>query len=356
MEPQNGVPQSQPAAPVTTQPAAPATPQVQYQQVTPAGQPIQQQQAAPAPTQQQTASELAQFRQQVAQGLGVDVNQVPNDIPSLTKIVIGGYAASQRLQQMGTVTQPAAPTQPATAAAAQQPTLMQMHQMPPNWQQLVTQQQDGTYVPNHPSLAAVAQMANHNAGAALVRARASESGQLLPEQQQTVEQIVQERLNQQREQWAEESFFEQHGNTLFKTDANGNYVQEIDPVTMQPQKALTEVGQEMKTVAAELMQKRIKFDSRADFAKFTLQIAQDRIKNRQQQTQAAQTQSPTQQNNDLASLLAGHQQSGSARVTNSQTTPIQYADMRTELRSGLQNAPPNANGVDFARMLGLFPQ
>lgn len=352
MEPQNGVPQSQPVAPaVPTQPAAPATPQVPYAQVGPTGQPVAAP-AAPAQTQQQV-NELAQLRQGIAQDLQIDVSQVPSDMASLRKIVVGGYAAANRLQQMGTVQQPPAPTQP-TPAATQPSNPMQLHSMPPGWETLVERAQDGSFTPKHPSFAEVARMANHNAGAAVLRQNASNNGQLLPEQQQSVEQIVQERMAQQRQQWEEDSFFEQNGSTLFKTDANGNYMQEIDPATMQPQKALTDVGMEMKQVAAELLQKRIKFDSRADFAKYTLQIAQERIKNRQQ-VQPAQTQQ-TQQTNDLASLLAGHQQSGAARVANSQNAPIQYADMRSELRSGLQNAPVNANGVDFARMLGLFPQ
>lgn len=364
MEPNNGVGVGQPVAQQPSQPqaqpqqvqqqqSAAGTPRVDYVPLQ-NGLPVQQ----PAQSQQQpaTAFDINAFRQTIATGLGIqDINQVPTDPAQLARIVQGGYAAAQRLQQLQAQMNGQQQPAPAQTQQPQQPqNPLQLAQMPAGWETLVTKDDKGMYQPNHPAFANVAAMANQNAAAQVMRSTAVAQGQLLPEAQQTIESLVQQRMQAERDAMAEEMFMEANANRLFQTGEDGSRIRQVDPVTMQAIDVPSELGIEMRQAAQELVQSGARFERRSDLAKFALKIAEGRVKMKEQQKAQVNGGPPSQvaQNHDLSTLLTNHQRSGAGHVANSASLqPAISGDIRSDLRTMLSNAPSNANGVDYSAIL-----
>lgn len=363
MEPTNGVgqQQTQVAPPAQQQQVQPQQTQGQQQAGTPRvdyvqlqnGLPVQGQ--VPAQQQQQPAADpMTAFRQSVAAGLGItDLNQIPTDPAQLAKIVQGGYAASQRLAQLQSQQsgqQP--PVQPQQNQQPQNP--LQLAPMPGGWENLVTKDDKGMYQPNHPAFSNIAELANRNTAAQVMRSTAVAQGQLMPETQQSIEQMIQQRMQAERDSYAEEAFMDAHSSRLFQTNDDGSRVRQVDPVTMQLNDVPSELGIEMRQAAQELVASGAKFDRRSDLAKFALKIAESRVKMKEQQKAQANGGPPSQvaQNHDLSTLLTNHQRSGAGHVANSASLqPAISGDIKSDLRILLQNAPHNANGVDYSNIL-----
>lgn len=313
----------------------------------------------PAPTPQ--LDSFATLRHQVAQHLGIRPEEVPSDPTIIAKAIAGGYQASQRLQAIEAQRNQPQPGQfgPTTIPSGQpqangQPTNpLAFVPMVPGWETMVSfNQQTKQYEPVHQNFATVAQAANYNEYVKGARSAASNQGQLLPEQQQSVDQIVQSRLAQQREVMAGEMFMEQNGKDLFEHDAQGNRVKELNIATGNYEDKPSELGIELRAAAAEL-KASANFNSQADLAKLALKLAKERIKLKQSATPPATQQQQTVQNRDLETLLAQHQQAGARGVANVTGVSRPIMDVRSALRNDLASMPENASGVEYARALGF---
>lgn len=354
----------QPAQAATQQPQAPQQPQVNQQPVQPQPTPqfnilpanpngptVQQQPPQqPAQTNQQ-AAEIAQLRQQIATGLGVQVDQVPSDIPSLAKIVQGGWYAAQKMEQLQK--QPPVPA-PQPQPQAQPQDRLSPRPMDAGWERMVQKDQNGVYQPVHPNFASVAADANYNEGVYAARSMAINQGQFLPEQQKSVKDVVAQELAREREALRAEMFMEANESKLFVMNQDGTRKMEVQPDgSLQP--ARTEIGLEMIKAAQEVLQEGAQFASQHDLAKYALKVAEGRIRMKQQhsqqQQQDQQHQTPPAYN-DLSALLNGHRQSGNAGGGNINTLPAQTTnDLRTNMRAILKGAPQNGNGMDMLNFI-----
>lgn len=346
------VPQQQPVSQQPQQPVQPQpTPQFNIFPTGPDGRPqVPQQPAAQQTTQQQ--NEIAQLRQQIAAGLNVQLDQVPSDVASLAKIVQGGYFAANRLEQMKSQQTPAAqPVQQPQQQPGQQPDQFTPRQMYPGWERMVERAPDGTYKPVHPNFASVAADANYNEGVYAARTMAVTQGQFLPEQKASVEEIITQKLEQERESMRASLFMEANEQKLFVMNPDGTRKMEVQPDgSVAP--ARTELGMEMISVAQEILQSGAQFNSQHDLAKYALKVAEGRIRMKQQQNQQTEQQPQQTAHNDLAALLNSHRQSGNAGGGNINTIPAPPTnDLRTNLRAILKGAPMNGNGMDMLNYL-----
>lgn len=369
MEP-NGVQQSQQQAPVapqqqqqqqvqpqqqqTQQFQQPTTPQVQYQPIDPRTGQITQPQQTQQPQQQQISEEAiaARLRNDLAASFNLNPNDLPSSYAELLRINAGAVKIMQR-QQMEQQQASLPPRQPEVVQAQTQTSPLVEKQLPPGWQNLVQKDASGQWQPTSPHFLQIAQDANYNEAIRESRRNALTSGQLLPEHQQSVEQIVNQRLAVEREQLRGEMFINQHRADLYELNPDGTVKTQIDPMTMQPAEVRTPLGIEMRSVAEELKKYGARFDSAVDLANMALTIAKERVKLKQaQQPQNMQPQQP-QYNRDLQNLLDNHQKSGAAQAGTVNTAPQQFKDFRSEMRSVLQNVPDNASSMELAKALGL---
>ena len=370
MEPNNGVQQqSQPApqqqqmnpAPQQQTPPQqqqqfqqPATPQVQYQPIDPrTGQIIPPQQQQQAPQQPQISEEVLanRLRSDLATTFNLPASELPTDYQSLLRINAGAFKIMQQQQQQQA--QQSMPKPPEVVQQRVQADPLAEKQLPPGWQNLVQKDASGQWQPTSPHFMQIAQDANYNEMVRESRKNALSSGQLLPEHQQSIEQIVSQRLAVEREQLRGEMFLKEYRKDLYETNPDGTIKTSIDPMTMQQVEVRTPLGMEMRAAAEELKKSGARFDSAVDLANMALTIARERIKVKQaQQPQQMQPQQP-QYNRDLQDLLNGHQRSGTSQAGTVNTAPQQFRDFRSEMRSVLQNVPDNASGMELAKALGL---
>lgn len=359
MEPNNGVPAQQPAAPVQQQqapPSQPTTPQVQYQNINPnTGQPVtpppQQQTQQPQISEEALATRL---RSDLAQNFNISVDQLPSDYQGLLRINAGAYALMQRQQAEQNNrslpnNQPPPPQQPQNQPPANP---LAERPMAPGWQNHVQKDANGQWQPTHPHFNSIAQDANYNESIRHARSNAVTSGQLLPEHTQSIEQIVQQRMAAERESIRGEMFINQHAAELYQMNEDGTRRTQINPQTMQPEDMATPLGVEMRAAAAELRGSGATFNSPVDLATMAMKIAKERVKARQQMTPPAQV-PPNPQHKDLQDLLNSHQRSGTTSTGTVNTAPQQFKDFRSELRSVLQNIPDGASGMELAKAIGF---
>jgi len=372
MEPNNGVqqqsqpvPQQQQMTPAPQQQQTPqqqqqfqqpTTPQVQYQPIDPrTGQIVQPQQTQQQASQQSQISEEAlanRLRNDLATTFNLPASELPTDYQSLLRINAGAFKIMQQQQQQQT--QQSLPKPPEVVQQRTQSDPLAEKQLPPGWQNLVRQDASGQWQPTSPHFMQIAQDANYNEMVRESRKNALSSGQFLLEHQQTIEQIVNQRLAVEREQLRGEMFLNQHRNELYETNPDGSVKMQIDPMTMQQVEARTPLGLEMRAAAEELKKYGARFDSAVDLANMALTIARERIKVKQaQQPQNIQQPQQPQYNKDLQELLNGHQRSGTTQAGTVNTAPQQFRDFRSEMRSVLQNVPDNASGMELAKALGL---
>lgn len=366
MEPNGSVGQGQPAAqpvqpvpqqtnqgyqPQAQQPATQPTPGYQVAHINPqTGQPYTPAQPA-APAQPQTqADAFTQFRQQVATSLGVSVNDIPSDPAGLNKIVVGGYSAAQRLRQME---QQNLQPQPPASPVAPQPGPLEPKPMAPGWDRMVQRNAQGVFEPLHPSYASIAQDANYNEGVYAQRAVALNQGQMLPEQQKTVQEIVQQTLAKEREELRASMFMEANEKKLFALNPDGSRQTQLDINTGRQVPVPSELGIEMQQAAREIVESGAQFNSQHDLAKYALKIAEGRLQQKQaQQQQVAPPSQAQPMNNDLATLLNNHRQAGNTGVSNVNTLPqARSQDPRADFRALLQSVPDGLNGVDYLNFL-----
>jgi len=361
MEPNNGVSQSQPVASQPTQQPVqqqqqqqPTTPQVQYQQInSQTGQPIAQPQA-PQQQQQQISDDViaTRLRSDLAQRLNVPIDHLPSDYKSIMDINAGAYSLMQR--QMAERQAQSLPQQqpPQVVQQQTQTSPLAEKQLPPGWQNFVQKDQTGQWQPTHPTFMAVAQDANYNESVRAARTNALNQGQLLPEQQQSIETMMQARLSEEREKMRGEMFMNQYGNELYETNPDGTRRTQLNPSSMQSEDLPSALGMEMRAAAMEIRNSGARFDSATDLANMALKIARERVKMKQAAQPPAQTQQ-TPQARDLQDLLNNHQRAGTTTGSNLNTAPQQFKDFRSELRSVLQNVPDGASGMDLARAIGF---
>lgn len=357
-QPQNNGQQQTQQAPAQNQPQQtqqPSTPQFNILPVNPQTGRVEQPQQTQQPSQQQSqADQFSAFRQSVAASLGVSLNDVPSDPAALTQIVSGGWQAAQKLRQMeqqGTQQQPPAQTQ------QQAPNPLQPKQMASGWERLVAKNAQGVYEPIHPNFQSVAADANYNEGVYIQRNNALNQGQMLPEQQQSVKEIVAQQLAKEREELRASMFMEANESKLYELNPDGSRRQQVN-AQGQLEPVPSELGIEMRNAAQEIQQSGAQFQSQHDLAKYALKIAEGRLKIKQAQAQqsngTAGNGPPSQaqpQYNDLAGLLRNHTQSGNQGGGNMNTVqqPHQMGgrDARADWRSTLAQMPDNLNGWDY---------
>lgn len=355
-QPQNNGQQQSQQAPAQNQPQQtqqPSTPQFNILPVNPQTGRVEQPQQTQQPSQQQAQSDqFSAFRQSVATSLGVSLNDVPSDPAALTQIVHGGWQAAQKLRQMEQQgTQPQQPAQ----TQQQAPNPLQPKQMAPGWERMVVKnQQTGVFEPVHPNFQSVAADANYNEGVYIQRNNALNQGQMLPEQQQSVKEIVAQQLAKEREELRASMFMEANESKLYELNPDGSRRQQVN-AQGQLEPVASELGIEMRNAAQEIVSSGAQFQSQHDLAKYALKIAEGRLKIKQaqaQQNNGTGNGPPSQaqpQYNDLAGLLRNHTQSGNQGGGNMNTVPQQRSvgDLRTEYRSTLAQLPDNLNGVDY---------
>lgn len=330
----------------------------QFQPVNPGQQQIQPQQ----PVQQtQAQPSFNDLRQEIANSLGYSIDQVPNDPRLVAQYVKGGLGAIAELQRMKQ--QSVAPTQP-QQTQAQPNQQFQTVQMPPGWQQVVTfDQQSQTYQPTHPFYDNIARAANQNYAAERMKGAAVQSGQLLPEHEQKIDSIVEQRLNERLEAQRQQDFINQHGNELFQHDQNGNRVMQFNPQTGKQEPVMSEFGLAFNAAADELVQSGARFDSQHRLAQLAFKMTKDRMKATQPQTTngVVNGRPPSQVvNQDLATLFQQHNTNNTQRTPNVNGSSNQYTgdpkqDFRTEAlnRFAAAGLGPQATGLDYARALGM---
>ena len=355
---QQGQPQFSQGQPQFQQPL---TPQIQYAQIdSRTGTPIQQRQAAPQTQAVDQNVIAAQLRNDLAASFNLPPESLPTDYSQLLRITAGAYAIMNRQkEQQNQYQQPIQqPAQTQVPTTQQTPANNPLQEIPmqPGWQSLVTKdQQSGQWVPLHPNFQHVAQAANYNDGVSAARIGALKQGQLLPEQQKAIDDMMQERLQQEREVMRGQLFMEQHEKELYQTNPDGSRVKRINPVNMQYEDVPSELGIEMRAAADELRKSGALYTSGVDLANTALKWAKERLKVRQQmqQGQQQQQQQVPAQNKDLQDLLNTHKQVGTNAVANYNTTQAPYPDLRSSLRADLQNVPDNADFMTFAKTLGM---
>lgn len=282
--------------------------------------------------------------------MGVQINEVPSDPAQLAKVVHGGYAAAQRLQQLQASQQPPAPAQPVQPA---QVNPLQPKPMAPGWDRMVQKNAQGVYEPVHPNFANVAQDANYNEGVFAQRSVALNQGQMLPEQQQTVQQIVQQTLAKEREELKASMFMEANEQKLFAFNPDGSRQTQIDMQTGKSVPVASELGVEMQNAAREIVESGAQFNSQHDLAKYALKIAEGRLKQKQAQNQPqggppSHVKEPV---NDLANLFQAHRQVGNTAGSNLNTLPQRSDDPRADFRTMMQSVPDGLNGVDYLNFI-----
>jgi len=318
-------------------------------------QQVQQQVQQPAPSQQQV-DQFTVTRQILAQEAGVPLDQVPSDPQTIARIVKGGLAARAELQRYQQ--QQTAPVVQQQPAQPQPNAHLQQHDMPQGWETQVTyDQQSQSYQPTHPLYAPIAQMANQNLLARQARTNVVASGQLLPEQEKRVADLIEQQVNQRLEQQRSQDFVNQHAEELFVHE-NGQRKQTLGP-DGKPTWAMTDFGLEVNRAADELVASGAVFQSQYALAQLAYRLAKERHKPQQQNGQQ-QNGFPQQQvvgqNPDLAMLLRSHNNAGTQAMTNTngfqRPTGIPAVDTRNAILSELQGMPSSASGLDYARKLG----
>ena len=361
MEP-NGVPaQGQPQQ--TNQPAPqqqapqqqqPATPRVEYRQVDPStGQIAAPQNQQPAQSQPQVTDEMmaSRLRADMASTFNMPADQLPGDYQSLLRMQANAVAMIQRRQAEERNASMPKPQETVQTQTQQSPLVEK--QLPPGWQNLVQKDQNGQWQPTHPHFMQIAQDANYNEGIRVQRQQAVNAGQLLPEQQKSIEQIVNERLAVEREQLRGEAFLNANRKELYELNPDGTVKQNYDPLTGNSVDVRTPLGIEMKKQAEYLKNRGARFDSAIDLANMALEMARVTLNAQKAQQPPAQVQTQPQPYNDLQDLLDGHKRSGSNGATTYNTAPNQFKDFKSEMRSALQNFPDNASGMELAKALGF---
>jgi len=363
MEP-NGVP-AQGQLQQTNQPAPqqqappqqqqPATPRVEYRPVDPAtGQIATPQNQQPAQSQPQITDEMmaTRLRSDMAASFNIPAEQLPNNYQELLRIQAGAIAAVRNRQAEERNASMPKPQETVAQTQTQQSPLSEK-QLPPGWQNLVQKDQNGQWQPTHPHFMQIAQDANYNEGIRVQRQQAVNAGQLLPEQQKTIEQIVNERLAVEREQLRGEAFLNANRKELYELNHDGSVKQNYDPLTGNSVDVRTPLGIEMKKQAEYLKNRGARFDSAIDLANMALEMARVTLNAQKAQQPPTQVQNQPQPYNDLQDLLDGHKRSGSNGATTYNTAPNQFKDFKSEMRSALQNFPDNASGMELAKALGF---
>ena len=362
MEP-NGVP-AQGQTQQTNQPAPqqqappqqqPATPRVEYRPVDPnTGQIAAPQNQQPAQSQPQVTDEMmaSRLRSDMASTFNVPADQLPGDYQSLLRMQANAVAMIQRRQAEERNASMPKPQETVVTTQTQQSPLVEK-QLPPGWQNLVQKDQQGQWQPTHPHFMQIAQDANYNEGIRVQRQQAVNAGQLLPEQQKSIEQIVNERLAVEREQLRGEAFLNANRKELYELNPDGTVKQNYDPLTGNSVDVRTPLGIEMKKQAEYLKNRGARFDSAIDLANMALEMARVTLNAQKQQQPPTQVQNQPQPYNDLQDLLDGHKRSGSNGATTYNTAPNQFKDFKSEMRSALQNFPDNASGMELAKALGF---
>lgn len=366
----NGVP-SVPAAtpPVSaTPPPAPAvvpappapqpTPQIDYVPRNPqTGQPVQTP-AAPSAQPSFEDQMASRIRTDLAKTYGVPVEQFPSDYHSLLQIQAGAISVmnKQREEQLRANAVPPTQTTQPTNTQTQVDPLAELPQ-PPGWERMLVQnKQTGQWDPVHPNFADVARVANYNEGVRISRQHAMNQGRLLPEQQKSVEQIVNERMAQEREGLRGKMFMDHYSKELYEYNQDGSKRTQFNPATGKAEDVPSALGIEMRAAAEELRKSGARYDSAADLAEVALTWARERVKLKQATAAQQAGQQPpaqVQQNRDLQDLLNNHQRSGTTPVANSNSSAVPFLDMRSALRADLQHLPDNADHNTLAKALGF---
>jgi len=363
MEP-NGVPaQGQPQQ--TNQPAPqqqappphqqPATPRVEYRPVDPnTGQIATPQNQQPAQSQPQITDEMmaTRLRSDMAASFNIPAEQLPNNYQELLRIQAGAIAAVRNRQAEERNASMPKPQETVAQTQTQQSPLAEK-QLPPGWQNMVSRDQNGQWQPNSPYHMEIAKDANYNESVRQRRQEAVNAGQLLPEQQKSIEQMVNERMAVEREQLRGEAFLNANRKELYELNPDGSVKQNYDPLTGNSVDVRTPLGIEMKKQAEYLKNRGARFDSAIDLANMALEMARVTLNAQKQQQPPTQVQNQPQPYNDLQDLLDGHKRSGSNGATTYNTAPNQFKDFKSEMRSALQNFPDNASGMELAKALGF---
>lgn len=323
-----------------------------YQVVNP-GQQTQVQQPAQQPQTNQQPT-LQDLRQQIAQATGYSIDQVPSDPNTIAQIVLGGLGAQAKLQQylrQGT---------PQATPALQQPAAnpLQQVQMPPGWEGMVTRNQQGVYEPNHPAFSQVAQLANQNYAVQQMRQNAVQAGNLLPEHEQKIEQMVQQRLHEQLELQRQHDFIEQRGQELFQHDAGGNRQTAFNPQSGKMEPVMSEFGLAFNAAAEELHASGAQFPSKHALAQLAYRLAKERARPAANANGSQQNGPPSQVvNPDLAALFTQHTANNTQRHASvngsAPMTGNPSIDLRSTLRNVFATLPAVAPGTEYARALGF---
>ena len=348
----NQAPPQQQAPPPQQQPA---TPRVEYRPVDPnTGQIAAPQNTQPAQSQPQVTDEMmaTRLRSDMASTFNVPVDQLPGDYQSLLRMQANAVAMIQRRQAEERNASMPKPQETVAQAQTQQSPLAEK-QLPPGWQNMVSRDQNGQWQPNSPYHMEIAKDANYNESVRQRRQEAVNAGQLLPEQQKSIEQMVNERMAVEREQLRGEAFLNANRKELYELNPDGSVKQNYDPLTGNSVDVRTPLGIEMKKQAEYLKNRGARFDSAIDLANMALEMARVTLNAQKAQQPPAQVQTQPQPYNDLQDLLDGHKRSGSNGATTYNTTPNQFKDFKSEMRSALQNFPDNASGMELAKALGF---
>jgi len=363
MEP-NGVPaqgqlqqtnQAPPQQQVPPPHQQPATPRVEYRPVDPnTGQITTPQNQQPAQSQPQITDEMmaTRLRSDMAASFNIPAEQLPNNYQELLRIQAGAIAAVRNRQAEERNASMPKPQETVAQTQTQQSPLAEK-QLPPGWQNMVSRDQNGQWQPNSPYHMEIAKDANYNESVRQRRQEAVNAGQLLPEQQKSIEQMVNERMAVEREQLRGEAFLNANRKELYELNPDGSVKQNYDPLTGNSVDVRTPLGIEMKKQAEYLKNRGARFDSAIDLANMALEMARVTLNAQKAQQPPAQVQNQPQPYNDLQDLLDGHKRSGSNGATTYNTAPNQFKDFKSEMRSALQNFPDNASGMELAKALGF---
>jgi hypothetical protein len=294
----------------------------------------------------------SRLRSDMAASFNIPAEQLPNNYQELLRIQAGAIAAVRNRQAEERNASMPKPQETVAQTQTQQSPLAEK-QLPPGWQNLVQKDQQGQWQPTHPHFMQIAQDANYNEGIRVQRQQAVNAGQLLPEQQKSIEQIVNERLAVEREQLRGEAFLNANRKELYELNPDGTVKQNYDPLTGNSVDVRTPLGIEMKKQAEYLKNRGARFDSAIDLANMALEMARVTLNAQKQQQPPTQVQNQPQPYNDLQDLLDGHKRSGSNGATTYNTAPNQFKDFKSEMRSALQNFPDNSSGMELAKALGF---
>jgi len=363
MEP-NGVPaqgqpqqtnQAPPQQQVPPPHQQPATPRVEYRPVDQnTGQITTPQNQQPAQSQPQITDEMmaTRLRSDMAASFNIPAEQLPNNYQELLRIQAGAIAAVRNRQAEERNASMPKPQETVAQTQTQQSPLAEK-QLPPGWQNMVSRDQNGQWQPNSPYHMEIAKDANYNESVRQRRQEAVNAGQLLPEQQKSIEQMVNERMAVEREQLRGEAFLNANRKELYELNPDGSVKQNYDPLTGNSVDVRTPLGIEMKKQAEYLKNRGARFDSAIDLANMALEMARVTLNAQKQQQPPTQVQNQPQPYNDLQDLLDGHKRSGSNGATTYNTAPNQFKDFKSEMRSALQNFPDNSSGMELAKALGF---